>query len=186
MMEDLVNMVGRVNPYRSTKNVERRLVKILEELGETSEAYLSVSSSNNYKAKAWLDYREEACDTLIVLIDVGLTPIADNFPAAALLPSSINIATLHTFESAEALMREMFTVSGAVSAAAQHFYDQDSMGFYGAINRGIQAAANLCFATIPEDADPEVINKRVHELFELKLAKWEKNMAMYRATDDGE
>lgn len=190
-MEDLVTMVRDVNPHRSPDNLTRRLLKILEELGETAEAYLSVSSPHNYKNKTWFDYREEACDTLIVLIDVGLTQITSSFPPATMLPSSINVATSHSFESLDRLTHEKFAVAGAVSDAANHLAKVKddgltaSMGFYGAINRGIQAAANMCFALIPEDQDRDVIAQRVHEMFVAKLDKWSRNMAVYQATDDG-
>jgi NTP pyrophosphatase (non-canonical NTP hydrolase) len=185
IMNELVSMVRIVNPHRSMNNLNRRLLKILEELGETSEAYLSVSSPHNYKAKSWLDYREEAVDTLIVLIDVALTELSNSYPPQSLIPSSISLAVEHSFDDPSSLMFEQFQVAGAVSAAATHLRDNNPMGFYGAINRGIQAAANMCFARIPEDNDRTVIAERVKGLFDVKLGKWSRNMAMYQATDDG-
>lgn len=185
VMEQLVTMVRDVNPHRSPANLYRRLLKILEELGETSEAYLSVSSPHNYKAKTWLDYREEAVDSLIVLIDVALTELSNSYPPLSLIPSSVNIGVDRSFADPQSLMFEKFAVAGAVAAAADHLRNSDAMGFYGAINRGIQAASNMCFAIIPDDDDRDTIAERVRGLFEVKLGKWSKNMKVYQATDDG-
>jgi hypothetical protein len=185
VIEKLVTMVRDVNPGRSSNNLYRRLLKILEELGETSEAYLSVSSPHNYKSKTWLDYREEAVDTLIVLIDVALTELDSTYPPLSLIPSSVNIGVDRSFDDPENLMFEKFAVAGAVAAAAAHLREKNPLGFYGAINRGIQAASNMCFAMIPDDADRDVIADRVLALFETKLGKWSRNMKVYQATDDG-
>ncbi len=185
VMDQLVTMVREVNPHRTPANLYRRLLKILEELGESSEAYLSVSSPHNYKAKTWLDYREEAVDTLIVLIDVALTELSNSYPPLSLIPSSVNIGVDRSFNDPENIMFEKFAVAGAVASAAAHLREKDYMGFYGAVNRGIQAASNMCFAMIPEDRDREVIAERVHGLFVVKLGKWSKNMKVYQATDDG-
>lgn len=185
LMEDLVVMVRDVNPHRTPANLNRRLLKVLEELGETSEAYLSVSSPHNYKNKTWEDYREESVDTLIVLIDVALTKLGDAYTPFALIPSSIDIATGHAFTSLDDLTFQKFEVAGAVAKAASHLRNNDFPGFYGSIQLGIQAAANMCFALIPDDKDREVINQRVHETFVRKIDKWNKGLRMYAATDDG-
>ncbi|RYF12185.1 MAG: hypothetical protein EOO77_17865 [Oxalobacteraceae bacterium] len=183
-MDVLVGMVREVNPYRSPDNLQRRLLKVLEELGESAEAYLSTSSPHNYKNKTWLDYREESVDTLIVLIDVALTEIT-NYPPSPLIPAQISIATENRFDNATLLMQETFAVAGAVSRAAECLVGNNPMGFYGAVSRGIQHAANMCFALIPEDQNRAVIAQRVTDLFEAKIGKWAAAMDQYRATDDG-
>jgi NTP pyrophosphatase (non-canonical NTP hydrolase) len=69
----IVDAVEKANPQRTPANLNRRLHKFLEELGELSEAYLNASSINNGKGKTEDDVREEAVDTLIVAIDIALT-----------------------------------------------------------------------------------------------------------------
>lgn len=70
--------IQNANPDRHYNNLARRLLKIGEEYGETSEAYLNVTSSNNSKKKKWKDVREELVDTIIVAIDCALTPFPGN------------------------------------------------------------------------------------------------------------
>lgn len=174
MFNELVNKVAAANPSRNADNLYRRLLKVIEEMGETSEAYLSVTSPANYKNKSWLDYREEAVDTLIVLIDISLTQLT-NFPPAALIPFNIRLATEHSFDNPAKLEVCKFEVIRAVGAAEQHLRDNKPIAFYGALSRAIQAAADMCFARIPNDHDPKVISSRITELFDKKLQKWISN-----------
>src|ERR1700722_12797574 len=69
----IVDAVEQANPQRSLATLPRRLHKLLEELGEVSEAYLNATSINNGKGKTWADVREEAVDVLIVALDIALT-----------------------------------------------------------------------------------------------------------------
>lgn len=72
-MATIIDLVTQANPERSIANLRRRLHKLLEELGEISEAYLSVTTTTPTKSKTWLDVREEAVDVLIVAIDIAVT-----------------------------------------------------------------------------------------------------------------
>jgi len=74
-MSKLFKKVQTANPTRSFNNFARRLGKIVEELGETWEAYLNITSSHNGKGKSTEDLREELTDTLIVVLDCLLTPL---------------------------------------------------------------------------------------------------------------
>lgn len=76
-MQTIIDAVRAANPTRHYRNVNRRLGKLFEELGEVSDAYLAVSSLANAKQKTWDDVREEIADALIVAIDVTLTPLPD-------------------------------------------------------------------------------------------------------------
>lgn len=185
--DQMVEMVRLVNPDRKPSNIRRRLVKVLEELGETSEACLSVSSPHNYKVKTWEDYREESADTLIVLIDIALTDLssASTGGIAYLIAPAINTAAQHRETTLEQLYNAKFAIAAAVGAAGQHLNCDEHLGFYGAIMRGIDAAAVMAFAPIPEDHDHDLIEDRVLEIFERKIAKWNSNMRQYAATDDG-
>lgn len=175
----LVKMVKDANPHRAPHNVRRRLTKILEELGEAAEAYLSVSSPHNYKEKSWDDYREEAADTLIVLLDVALTEV-DNYPSAALLHALIDTTAATPMDELNDIH---FDVAGAVASAVKHFRDGDTMGFHGAIHRGITAASKMCFAPLIDknsDVDAAVCN-----IFTKKIEKWNSSLKIYAATDEG-
>ena len=50
-----------------------QLAKLMEEVGELSEAMLSVTSKNNGKKKIWNDVSIEAIDVLIMAADIALT-----------------------------------------------------------------------------------------------------------------
>jgi hypothetical protein len=60
-------------PTRGFGNIERKMMKTMEEVGELSEAVMGVTSSTNYKNKTWEDVLEEAVDVAIMGLDVALT-----------------------------------------------------------------------------------------------------------------
>lgn len=71
---DVLNLVYEVGkPGRRIDNLVRRLAKLMEEVGELSEAMLSVTSKNNGKKKIWNDVSIEAIDVLIMAADIALT-----------------------------------------------------------------------------------------------------------------
>ena len=72
-----VELIALANPTRCKTNLDRRLIKMLEELGELASAFLSVTSMENAKNKTWADVQEEAVDVLIVGTDIALTPLVD-------------------------------------------------------------------------------------------------------------
>lgn len=72
-MIDAIQKIEAANSNRSESNLERRILKIGEELGELSEAYLSITSTLNDRNKTWDDVREEAIDIMIIAADVALT-----------------------------------------------------------------------------------------------------------------
>jgi hypothetical protein len=66
--------IVEANPTRSFGNIERRFLKIGEELGEACEAYLVASTTNKTrKKKTYADVREECIDLSIVGLDCALT-----------------------------------------------------------------------------------------------------------------
>jgi len=82
-LSDAVDLIAQANPMRSTANLDRRLIKMLEELGELAEAFLSVTSEHNDRNKTWADVQEEAVDVLIVATDIALTPLNEDQDAQA-------------------------------------------------------------------------------------------------------
>lgn len=176
--QDIVYDVQRANPTRSSVGIRRRLLKILEELGETSEAYLSRTAPGNYKNKSWEDYREESVDTLIVLLDVALTDLPNNsFPPPALLPNHLKLAASVKVNSYEELEDRKFLIAGAVAAANEHCTNGNLMGFYGSIARGVSAAAELVYAHIPGE-NMTALDERVYSVVTKKLDKWTRRMAV--------
>lgn len=73
-MLDVILAVDAANPNKTYENLARRIIKLGEEFGELSEAYLNASKGpGNHKGKTWDDVLEEAVDTAIVAIDVATT-----------------------------------------------------------------------------------------------------------------
>lgn len=75
LIATIIEMVADANDQRLTENLERRILKFMEELGELAEAFLECTSQHNRKCKTWDDVKEEAADVLIVAIDIALTPL---------------------------------------------------------------------------------------------------------------
>jgi NTP pyrophosphatase (non-canonical NTP hydrolase) len=76
-IEHVLRAIVEANPTRHHDNLNRRIMKLMEELGEASEAYLNITSPSNPKGKSWTDVREELVDCVIVAVDCALTPTPD-------------------------------------------------------------------------------------------------------------
>lgn len=76
---DILGFIFSSNKKRKKKNenLDRRFIKLAEEVGEACQAYFSVTSKNNTKNKSWGDVREELCDVVIVALDILLTEMPD-------------------------------------------------------------------------------------------------------------
>jgi hypothetical protein len=170
--QKIVDNIRAANPDRSPECIRRRLLKVLEELGETSEAYLSRTGSDNYKQKTWDDHREESCDTLIVMIDVALTELPTGWPPSVYLALHIEEGKTSAPNNFDAIEELKFEVARAVCSADYFLRTKDGeMGFYGAVARGVKAAAKLCYAKIP-GCDTSRIDEQVYSTIERKLEKW--------------
>jgi len=75
MSDDIIHKIVDANPTRDASQLDRRLMKLTEELGEVFEAYLGVTSDKNYKEKTWHDVREELVDVVLVAVDCLYTPL---------------------------------------------------------------------------------------------------------------
>ena len=73
--DDILDMVWNAakRKRRSLPSLARRIIKLNEEAGELSEAFLGSTSKTNRKHKKWADVREEAVDTAIIALDIALT-----------------------------------------------------------------------------------------------------------------
>ena len=74
-LHNLVGVIQKLNPNRDMNNLPRRVIKLSEETGEASEAFLYAPISNNRKNITWDDFREEAIDAAIIGIDLALTKL---------------------------------------------------------------------------------------------------------------
>ena len=176
--KQIVSEIRKTNPQRSSETVQRRLIKVLEELGEASEAYLSRTSEMNYKSKTWTDYREEAVDILIILLDIGLTQYPNgSFPAGAMLELNVEEGRENASNDFTEMERLKFEIARAVCSAEYYFNNKEAeSGFVGAIGRGVRAAASMCYAKVPDQRN-EGIDDLVFSLVEKKLEKWRGAMA---------
>lgn len=75
---DVIQEIQQANPDRKHETLPRRFIKLMEELGEASEAYLNITSKSNPKKLTWADVREELVDVVIVAVDLALTPLPHN------------------------------------------------------------------------------------------------------------
>lgn len=74
LSSDPVNLVRMANLTRHHSTLSKRILRLMAELGELSEAFGSVESGN-YKKKTLADVREEVVDTWIVATDILLTSL---------------------------------------------------------------------------------------------------------------
>lgn len=74
-MKEIFDIIYKANPRRRLDNLERRMLKILEETGEATAAYLNVTSELNAKGSTWEDLREELLDIIIIAVDCLYTPL---------------------------------------------------------------------------------------------------------------
>ncbi len=73
-LEQISSMVEDANPSRSMETLMRRHVKLLEEAGETSGAWLSLTQPGDYKKIVPADLFEELVDLAIIALDLAMTP----------------------------------------------------------------------------------------------------------------
>ena len=85
LIATVIEMVAEANDDRRHDNLDRRILKFIEELGEVAEAFLECTSLHNRKQKTWADVHEEAADVMIVAIDMALTPLAVPFSSGQLV-----------------------------------------------------------------------------------------------------
>jgi NTP pyrophosphatase (non-canonical NTP hydrolase) len=82
IIADVLSAVWQANSTRCASSLDGRVMKLIEELGEVAQAFLSVTSLANAKRKSWSDVREEAADVLIIAADIALTPLDADEDAA--------------------------------------------------------------------------------------------------------
>jgi NTP pyrophosphatase (non-canonical NTP hydrolase) len=177
MFNVIAQLVQAANAGRDPANLERRCDKLVEELGEVSEAYLNVTSDSNRKAKTWDDVREELVDCLIVALDIYWTVLPGETEVYAPQPKTEpKVSFIH---------------SGLKAAyhLALYLHSLDlghSMARFEA-KRLVNVVANRAWTRLPDQLElsQEEFEIRLHAEVERKLEKWAtKRAAMVVDTDD--
>ena len=169
---DLVQLVREANPGRQMSNVNRRLIKMIEECGEVSEAYLNLTSGFNGKGKTWDDMREECIDVLILAIDIDLT---DN---QWLSMTTCRLARYELFED---------TFMSCAKNISLAYEERKSKLFLVHMHYVICAALKMVYTPMPDQADIsfEDMEINIEKEMRRKLAKWSaKRAKMAVDTDD--
>jgi len=191
-MNDLIALVRDANPGRHHSNIFRRAVKLMEEAGEVSEAWLNVTSAANSKGKTWDDVREEIADVLIVALDVALTPLPHETNATGLVEAvrgRTEAALSGVFLSRDpAQFGRVFAHVGKLigkimSAITEAESSEDADGQWMMVRYETlslaQAAAELAMVCLPDRVEDDFTTRRTGLDKEVlrKLAKWTTNRA---------
>lgn len=80
VLNEIASVREKAEEYRifDFHNVGRRVIKISEEAGELSQAFLDYTSKNPRRGKTLDDVLEEAIDTSIVGLDIAFAAALDN------------------------------------------------------------------------------------------------------------
>ena len=183
MIDKLIEMVREVNPGRKHSNLNRKLIKVAEEIGEIAEAYLNVTSSFNGKNKTWADVREEIVDVLILAIDISLTPwptqdTPHNLRTAVF---DLGLSNYNDFEDAF-----MWLSASSTSAYMERRADSPNQ-FRNSMRSVFREAVNLAYTPFPDQPDItlEELEAALEKEMRRKLDKWVAKMArMENPTDD--
>jgi NTP pyrophosphatase (non-canonical NTP hydrolase) len=177
LLEQISHLIKMANPYRDYANLSRRSIKLIEELGEVAEAWLSVTSPSNGKMKTWDDVREEIADCLIVALDIAWTA----------LPGEEDPEPTIVYDAAiEFTYSTVFSISYRVGLFGQ------SLGVSASLARReislvTKFVASMALQALPDQAEAtsEEIEVQLLTEVERKLAKWAaKRAAMAVETDD--
>jgi CheY-like chemotaxis protein len=172
----LIERIRNANPDRQTATLKRRISKLLEEVGELSEAWLNVTSTTNGKGKAWEDVREEAADCLIVAVDIHLTGL-NGTPAD--ITHDVRLGIPDDFQNLKLLLAQQAAMAGVAIVTG----DFRQAAFYAA-----QAATNaidICLTPLPDqpDATLDDLASALDAMVTRKLAKWTSSRAS-RVSED--
>lgn len=174
----IIELVAKANPGRQKDNLNRRIHKLLEEVGEVSEAWLNATSATNHKKKTWKDVEEEAADVLIVAIDIALTPI--DLDSQSVLQNRITTYVeqwLHHIDVGYDLL--VWRITSTAARFGENYKDQpESAHPYSADM--VRYAFALVNAVFKRDS------AKIVDEVSCKLRKWAKNRAKNVVVTDAE
>jgi NTP pyrophosphatase (non-canonical NTP hydrolase) len=180
---DIISAINEANPGRNRATLHRRIMKLGEEYGEVSEAYLNVTSPHNGKGMSWDDVREEFADLLIVAVDVSLTPL--DVPGAFTTDQMVEnlrreIAQTIDYDDLDALMLEIMYRLGGLSSAFTSFKANPETGYsqfqrYTRYFVSITASATQMAMPDQKGHSVEALQENLASEISRKLAKWKRN-----------
>jgi hypothetical protein len=180
MIEEFREMVACVKATgsaRTVDNLERRLCKLYEEIGELAEAHLGVTCNTNTKNKMPADVFEESIDCLIVAIDCGLTKVEKTNVPDAILPHAMESALSKTAQTGD-VQDAIFAMAEANARAIKAFKEKEYHLYYGAIISAIRCAVQIIFLDKNHRLPEEVI--KIKSVFDAKMLKWQKALEIYK------
>ncbi len=169
-LREMIEEIGHLGRARHYTNLERRLLKVFEEIGELTEAWLNTTCPVNYKKKTSRDIREEGIDCLIVLIDCALTHRPGGTGITSMLPSIVDLGQQRPYGEDGPPMAA-FKISRSVVRALEGFRANEAVKIEGALSNAIRTASKLVFS--PMDQEPADVESIVTEIFKTKLLKWQ-------------
>lgn len=178
-LQAFVTEVARIGVDRKPSNIERRLIKVFEEVGELSEAWLNVTCPVNYKQKTLADIREESLDCLIVLLDVALTPMTTTSSLGGLAVSLIGRGEEDS-GNLDTVPKNIQGIAKNTSNALTAFRHKNDMGFYGALSKAMVSASRIVFSNFETSED----DPSVERLIQIKLGKWKNFLAVKEAQNE--
>ncbi len=180
MFQKIYNQINEANLARNIDNIGRRFIKYLEELGELSQAYLSVTGSNR-RNLSWADFREEAVDCLILAVDLALTPYNHSSVSdTALIPNYMKYSSNIKLTDVGEFEKRIMEMARHITDAERHITYGNHMSFHGAMSQVIQLTSDLVFNGV-DGKNKEEIQYAVSTLVVDKLAKWERQKLAARA-----
>lgn len=195
-VESILGSVFRVTlsgPYAvGNTGFSRRYIKLFEELGEVSEAYLDVTGGGR-KKKTYEDVLEEQVDAVIVLLDIAVLAAIDQVGAVS-LPQVREVMTRHLNKCLEksGSLTYASRCANAFEVSLRQFYLMGSAAylqlgqsdFYLVTLTALDGAFQLLFSDAeslwsgrPNEGASDARVQRIATLFEQKCEKWERNRA---------
>jgi hypothetical protein len=183
VLDEISILVRDANPGRQFANIQRRTIKLNEELGEVAQAWLNVTSPSNGKGKTWDDVREEIADCLIVALDIGWTTLRGETEQTPPVVTARESLFNDLMISEMSLHLGLFGLRSSI-AMSDMYMCQARHDITGVIN----VAATMALAVLPDQvgATPRgEVEARLLIEVKRKLAKWADNrVTMAVVTDD--
>jgi hypothetical protein len=145
-------------------------LKLLEEIGEFTQAYLAVTSQANDRRKSWADVREELADCLIVALDIAWTVFPTEDYTTLFTPGeTVTPQKLLPFG-----VYDIFFIGTELSSFGQHINNGAYMLARINITRVVDRLGYMVLTHMPDqdDWDLDDVSDQLIEEVERKLAKW--------------
>lgn len=152
---------------------DRRLIKLIEEMGEVSEAFLNITSSNNLKNKSWEDVREELVDCFIVGLDI-FSILGDKYKHNTILIKNYPIVSLD-LKSFTTEIIELFCLINSM------YIDIGSPeNIFVVMERYLSHCMKMALTKFPDiiNESDDQITQRFNDMFIKKTFKWKESLKL--------